>query len=83
MYSFDQHQSYELLADVEGAVANGCDLEWRRDHFMPGEVLTAVEEQLLLNEIKTRMPEQGLFIPIAVIGKVGFIKPRMRSGPLR
>ncbi|MBP8866004.1 MAG: type I 3-dehydroquinate dehydratase [Acetobacterium sp.] len=51
----------ELLADVEGAVANGCDfLEWRRDHFMPGEVLTAVEEQVLLSEIKTRMPEQGL-----------------------
>lgn len=51
----------ELLADVEGGVANGGDiLEWRRDHFMPGEVLTAVEEQVLLSEIKTRMPNQGL-----------------------
>jgi len=51
----------ELLADVEVGVANGCDfLEWRRDHFMPGEQLTAAEEQDLLNEIKTRMPNQGL-----------------------
>lgn len=51
----------ELLADVEVGVANGCDfLEWRRDHFMPGALLTAAEEQDLLNEIKTRMPDQGL-----------------------
>jgi len=51
----------ELLADVEVGVANGCDfLEWRRDHFMPGERLSAAEEQDLLTEIKTRMPKQGL-----------------------
>ena len=51
----------ELLADVEVGVANGCDLlEWRRDHFMPGVILTATEEQDLLNEIKNRMPNQGL-----------------------
>jgi len=51
----------ELLADVEVGVANGCDyLEWRRDHFMPGELLTAAEEQDLLNEMKTRMPDRGL-----------------------
>ena len=51
----------ELLADVEVGVATGCDfLEWRRDHFMPGELLTAAEEQDLLDEIKSRMPDQGL-----------------------
>ena len=51
----------ELIADVEVGVANGCDfLEWRRDHFMAGELLTAEEEQDLLAEIKTRMPDQGL-----------------------
>lgn len=51
----------DLLADIEMGVANGCDfLEWRRDHFMPGEILTAVEEQALLSEIKLRMPDQGL-----------------------
>ena len=51
----------ELLSDVEVGVANGCDfLEWRRDHFMPGELLTATEEQDLLNEIKSRMADQGL-----------------------
>lgn len=51
----------ELLADVEVGVANGCDfLEWRRDHFMPGEILTVADEQDLLSEMKIRMPDQGL-----------------------
>lgn len=51
----------DLLADVEAGVANGCDfLEWRRDHFMPGEMLKSEEELKLLNEIKARMPNQGL-----------------------
>ncbi len=51
----------ELLADVEAGVANGCDfLEWRRDHFMPDEVVESDDEINLLNAIKARMPNQGL-----------------------
>ena len=51
----------ELLADVEVGVANGCDfLEWRRDHYMQGTVLTPEDELKLLTEIKKRMPNQGL-----------------------
>lgn len=51
----------ELLADVEVGVANGCDfLEWRRDHYMPGDVLIPEDELELLTEIKKRMPNQGL-----------------------
>nr|WP_320026982.1 type I 3-dehydroquinate dehydratase [uncultured Acetobacterium sp.] len=51
----------ELLADVEVGVANGCDfLEWRRDHYKQGDVLTSADELDLLTEIKKRMPSQGL-----------------------
>lgn len=51
----------ELLGDIDSGVAIGCEfLEWRRDHFMMGEVLSAQVETDLLREMTARMPDQGL-----------------------
>jgi len=51
----------ELLADVEAAVKNECDfLEWRRDYYMKGTILSQEDELNILKEIKKRVRTQGL-----------------------
>lgn len=51
----------ELFVDVEAGVKCGYDfLEWRRDHFMKGKMISREEEIDILKEIKKRMKTQGL-----------------------
>jgi 3-dehydroquinate dehydratase-1 len=54
-------QRSELMADVDAAVGNECDfIEWRRDYFRQGEILSRQEEMEILKEIGQRMKNQGL-----------------------
>lgn len=49
-----------LFSDMDEGVMAGCDfLEWRRDHFMKGEILSPTDEEDFLKKIKKRIKNQG------------------------
>lgn len=50
-----------LLAETEKAAKTRCDfLEWRRDYFLQGEMLTVEEEIKILKKLKKRMGDRGV-----------------------